>query len=312
MKLIAPDYYPDFYCIADRCKHSCCIGWEIDIDEETLEKYRLITDDFGDLLRKEIEIKEDTACFRLSENERCPFLNKNGLCDIILTLGDDYLSQICTDHPRFCSFLSDRTEIGLGLCCEAAGKLILEKKEKTSLIILEDDDACEELNDFEKLILKKRNHFFEILQNREISVEKRMARLLFEAEISLPNFTFSEWTDIYLSLERMNDSWGTLLLNIKNENKKTETFAYNTAFEQLLHYFVYRHLFDACDESELAERIGFCVLSVWMIEEICKRCASFTLEKMIEICRLYSSEIEYSSENTQALLEIIKNKGVLS
>ena len=30
-----PDYYPLFHCIADRCRHNCCIGWEIDIDSRT-------------------------------------------------------------------------------------------------------------------------------------------------------------------------------------------------------------------------------------------------------------------------------------
>jgi lysine-N-methylase len=36
MKLRAPKYYLDFACIADRCKHSCCIGWEIDVDADTM------------------------------------------------------------------------------------------------------------------------------------------------------------------------------------------------------------------------------------------------------------------------------------
>ena len=28
-----PDYYKEFQCIADQCEHSCCIGWEIDVDD---------------------------------------------------------------------------------------------------------------------------------------------------------------------------------------------------------------------------------------------------------------------------------------
>ena len=32
MKEYIPDYYKDFQCIADKCKDSCCIGWEIMID----------------------------------------------------------------------------------------------------------------------------------------------------------------------------------------------------------------------------------------------------------------------------------------
>ena len=34
---VYPNYYDKFKCIANRCKHSCCIGWEIDIDEDTME-----------------------------------------------------------------------------------------------------------------------------------------------------------------------------------------------------------------------------------------------------------------------------------
>ena len=44
MKLYAPKYYKNFKCIADRCPHSCCIGWEIDIDRTTLTKYESLSD----------------------------------------------------------------------------------------------------------------------------------------------------------------------------------------------------------------------------------------------------------------------------
>ena len=30
MTVTVPSYYKDFKCIADKCRHSCCIGWEID------------------------------------------------------------------------------------------------------------------------------------------------------------------------------------------------------------------------------------------------------------------------------------------
>ena len=39
MKLCAPKYYKKFRCIADKCEHNCCVGWEIDVDESALEKY---------------------------------------------------------------------------------------------------------------------------------------------------------------------------------------------------------------------------------------------------------------------------------
>ena len=36
-----PDYYDRFQCIAGECSDSCCIGWEIDVDEERQEEYRI-------------------------------------------------------------------------------------------------------------------------------------------------------------------------------------------------------------------------------------------------------------------------------
>ena len=47
MKLFAPDYYKYFSCIADKCGHSCCVGWEIDIDADTLEYYRSVKGTLG-------------------------------------------------------------------------------------------------------------------------------------------------------------------------------------------------------------------------------------------------------------------------
>ena len=29
-----PDFYGKFKCTAEKCRHSCCIGWEIDIDDD--------------------------------------------------------------------------------------------------------------------------------------------------------------------------------------------------------------------------------------------------------------------------------------
>ena len=123
MKQIAPSYYKKFKCIADKCKHSCCIGWEIDVDEQTDEYYKTVGGELGKRLGESIDRSTELSHFVLSADERCPFLNKNGFCDIISALGEDALCQICADHPRYRNFYSDRTEIGLGLCCEAAAEL---------------------------------------------------------------------------------------------------------------------------------------------------------------------------------------------
>ena len=55
MKLYAPAYYKEFSCIADRCRHSCCIGWEIDVDADTLAFYEDLEGDYADKIRASID-----------------------------------------------------------------------------------------------------------------------------------------------------------------------------------------------------------------------------------------------------------------
>ena len=39
MKIIIPDYYPLFSCIAGKCPDTCCAGWEVVVDPESEKRY---------------------------------------------------------------------------------------------------------------------------------------------------------------------------------------------------------------------------------------------------------------------------------
>ena len=43
-----PDYFSEFSCIAGDCKDSCCLGWEIDIDEDSYEYYQTLPGEVGE------------------------------------------------------------------------------------------------------------------------------------------------------------------------------------------------------------------------------------------------------------------------
>lgn len=313
MKLIAPDYYKNFKCIADKCKHSCCIGWVIDVDADTLEYYHTVDGPLGERLKKGIDEGGETAHFILGEKERCPFLNQNGLCDLITELGEESLCQICTDHPRYRNFYADRTEIGLGLCCEAAGDLILKRQEQTTLVILEDDGGTEEADVADVSLLEWREQLFSIVQDRSRSVEERAEAILHAAEMTIPNRSQAEWAEIYLKLERLEAPWTDRLLELKNtdisDTPVLDTAEWETAFEQLLVYFLYRQLPFALDDGEYEGRAAFCVQSYRMIRDLCRVHAvlhgSIHLDDLVEIARQYSAEIEYSDENVEAVLDAL-------
>ena len=155
MKVFAPQYYRDFRCIAGACRHSCCEGWEIDIDSESLERYRNTSGELGDVLRANISCEGDPH-FVLREGDRCPFLRADGLCRLIIEKGEDFLCQICSDHPRFRNFWNDRIEIGLGMACEEAARLILSQTQPMRLIVLEDDGIDEGIPEDEEYLMEVR------------------------------------------------------------------------------------------------------------------------------------------------------------
>ena len=139
MKLRLPEYFVDFACIGGKCTDSCCVGWELDIDEDTFEYYRTVPGPFGERLRlsmsEENEARgsgdesgvfgsEGDHTFRLRVDGRCPFLNKENLCDIVLNLGPEALCTVCSEYPRYTFQLGSTIEKSLTLSCPEVGRLI--------------------------------------------------------------------------------------------------------------------------------------------------------------------------------------------
>lgn len=307
MKLIAPDYFENFKCIADKCQHTCCKGWEIDIDDETMLFYEAVDGKLGERLKKSIENdKSGIPHFVLDKDERCPFLNENGLCDIYSELGENCLCQICYDHPRFRNFLADRTEIGLGLSCEAAGKLILEKTQKTYLTVSEDDGEKELINENTKEMYFLREKVFCAIQNREKTISERIEDMLSVIDEAYVPKTFKEQYELYTSLEKLSDDRDEIYKKILvlSEGDIKEVLKENEiAFEQLLHYFVFRHMADGVYDGKYKERLLFCADSTYFIASLCaaakKEKGKITTDDLVEFSRLFSSEVEYSDLNME-------------
>ena len=302
MDQVYPACYPHFRCIADRCRHSCCIGWEIDLDEKTLKKYQKAEGELGEKLRKNIAAGEDGAHFILGEGERCPFLNEKNLCELILAWGENCLCQICADHPRFRSFFDGREEIGLGLCCEEAGRILLSWQEPMMLMGETESEAGEEREFF-----SIRQELFDLCQKRTLPLKARM-RILW-AYCALENKrTLQEYAEIFLSLEYMDEKMPRMLQRLaQTEGVSFDPGALEIPFEQLLWYMLFRHLAGALEDDLYAERTALCLLNVEMICVLWQMEGERTLESLIEIARMYSAEIEYSDENIQVLLEAIQD-----
>jgi hypothetical protein len=184
MKLRVPDYYEDFKCIGGKCTDSCCIGWELDIDEESYEAYKKAGGDFGKRLRESMvdgsDETEECNTFRLN-GDRCPFLNEKNLCDIYIHLGEKSLCKVCTEYPRFTVEYDNTREKSMALSCEVVGKLLFEREDRVTFI--EKEIPYEEIFEeclpmFVKEIEYIRDRSIAILQNRTDDIYDRIKMFL--------------------------------------------------------------------------------------------------------------------------------------
>jgi len=300
-----PNYYHKFQCIADRCQHNCCIGWEIDVDEDTMEFYNTLDTKLGEKIRNNIE--GDVPHFILQAGDRCPFLKENGLCEIICECGETALCEICTLHPRFRNFYSSFTETGLGLCCEEAARIILSETE-TFLIAL--PQACS-LTEEETVFFAERNKIFETLQDSGKSIGARFSSLAEAFGFSF-SFSLDRLCELYLSLERLDEAWTEKLESIEGFSFGGEIFeekAMQKLFEQLAVYFVFRHLIRAIWDGDFASVVKFTLGSCYLLGALLayqkEKNGTISLADMVETVRMYSAEVEYSEENLEALMNAV-------
>ena len=180
MLITKSDNFDRFRCIAGKCPDSCCAGgWQIIIDEDSLELYRASGDSVLDeRLRKGVNWQEEY--FNTDEQGRCSMLNENGLCSIQLTLGEKALCDTCGRYPRHVEEYEDVREYSLSLSCPEAARIILERKEPLTFFDPETDEA-EEFEDFDYLLYAKlldaREVLYRIIQDRSIGFREKAGRI---------------------------------------------------------------------------------------------------------------------------------------
>ena len=99
--MILPDFYGRFRCKAGACQHTCCRGWDIDIDDVTADYYQQLEGPLGEAIRQHIAEGPDGWHFCLTAEGNCPFLRPDGLCQLIRQAGDDILCDICASIRVF-------------------------------------------------------------------------------------------------------------------------------------------------------------------------------------------------------------------
>lgn len=338
MKNTFPIYYKNFSCVADKCSDTCCAGWDVVVDSESLEKYEHLKGLYGDKIRSLITVDDDGDSIFKSQNGRCPFLLKSGLCDMHINLGHDNLCLTCRKFPRFTNAFGSRIETGISLSCPEVARLIFENADPVTFETAETDGAIIP-SDFDAelyfTLLNARKKAIEILQQRNFSIEQRICAFLkiSQAVQQLINENRLEdekniLCDAYLSqmhshspakskratakyfsdfsyLEFIDSDFVCKLSKAQSVDMKGFQ-APEWEYEHLMIYFVFRYFITAAYDGDLLTKAKFAALSFIMIKRLHTGLDAYSKEQRTDISQKYSKEIEHSAENMDYLFRSIK------
>lgn len=310
MILVTPKFYKDFKCIAGKCPDSCCQGWEVDADSETLESYKALD---GTKIKKRIDsvLSKDefgNTIFTLTKNKRCPFLNSDNLCDIHIDAGQEYTPYTCKTFPRFLNYYGATVEIGVSFSCPVASDMMYNLQNAMTFC-QENTDMPLELNEIDAqtyFYLKKcREKVFDIAKDSELTVKEKLVKLLeygVSIQKELDDYTDGgddiEFFEVFKNPELINSEWEEKVKNGKYSPVQ------NTIFnENIILYFIFRYFLSAVYDYDVLSKIKMAVVGVLISTYFGSD--SWTMH-------LWSKETEHSQYNMDRYKKLLKTADCLS
>lgn len=310
MKIVKPTFYKNFKCIAGDCPDSCCQGWEVDADSDSLEYYKTLDNSLE--IKKRIDSvlskdEFDNTIFTLAPKKRCPFLNDENLCDMHIAIGGEHTPYTCRTFPRFIYDFGATREIGISFSCPVASDMMyntesfdFETEVNSDLPTLNDIDAEKYF-----LLYKGRAEAYKIAKDKNKSIRERLNDLLdlgvLLQEKLLPYDEGGDdiaFFDVFKNPELINPEWKE-----KVENFSLKQVSDTQSNENILMYFLYKYLMQAVYDDDALSKIKMAVLGVLINTYFGED--SWTVH-------LWSKETEHSQYNMDRYKKLLKNADCLS
>ena len=299
MRYLVPSYYFRFRCIADKCRHSCCIGWDVAVDSDTVSTLSESSALSARELCTHFYRDGDTCYVGMCDGGRCPMLDGGGLCRLITECGEGALPLICKRHPRFILLLGDRVAVGLGIACEEACRTVLLHKEPFELV--EYADLPREWGDIPYSgdgVPYGTEYLSAAISKIESAKTLADANVALRAHFGVPDIsrTADGWIDLISECEMLDPSWQKTLAGSAAGGRK-DFAERELILKNLLKYFVFRYLPEAEDVRDLGVTLNLAIVLADVADRLFDKNGIADAAGALDVCRALSSEIEYSEEN---------------
>ena len=218
---IYPNIYKKFKCIGSACKNTCCAGWNIALDPDTADYYRKLNTDFGTLLRENMFEEKGMTLIRLTKEGRCPFLDKDGLCQVYQNCGPEHMSVACQGFPRRRFTQGQNAMRALSLSCEAVFQLLQDCSEPIQICV----EGNTELNNINDVSVYEISQFIawgtELLQNPMIPLGIALGTVLYmgmEVEPYFKNRDFKNFENTLIQADTIRKEFELAKENIRKDD----------------------------------------------------------------------------------------------
>lgn len=295
-----PTFYHTFQCKANQCHHTCCQKWTIDVDEETAKLYQTLPTPLGEDLRKFMTVDDEGYYFMFSDKQpTCPLLREDGLCRVVLELGEDSLCDTCHMHPRFYKYIEDLELCGVGLSCEESVEKLLATEGDQLLFTIEDDD--DEFTAEDRPVLE---NIFDLLA---LGINPAICQFTLNHSIHY----CQELVTIYKKTEPIDEEWTNQLAHLEAMLSSTEASTTMdllkadtidvSALNKVYQYILYRQI-DMLAEYSLESLVRYAFDATVFIVLL-----THQFGNLPEQIRRWSEQIEYDEDNVAFLFNEYEN-----
>lgn len=295
-----PTFYHIFQCKANQCHHTCCQKWTIDVDEETAKLYQTLPTPLGEDLRKFMTVDDEGYYFMFSDKQpTCPLLREDGLCRVVLELGEDSLCDTCHMHPRFYKYIEDLELCGVGLSCEESVEKLLATEGDQLQFTIEDDDC--EFTAEDRPVLE---NIFDLLA---LGINPAICQFTLNHSIHY----CQELVTIYKKTEPIDEEWTKQLAHLEAILSSTEASTTMdllkadtidvSALNKVYQYILYRQI-DMLAEYSLESLVRYAFDATVFIALL-----THQFGNLPEQIRRWSEQIEYDEDNVAFLFNEYEN-----
>lgn len=303
-----PAYCDEFACSGSRCPDTCCQGWEIDIDDDTLQIYQSLPGALGEQVRAAITAAPDgSRCIAPGPDGRCPLLTAEGLCSLITGAGPGALSTVCDEYPRYYICHGDYEQVDMSLSCPEVARLFFAEQGPIRYQAIRDERPGEPISAQElaalREVLAERDELIELFADPQMTPAEKEEAIL-ESCPGVHPLPDEKLLALLDTLEVLDARWSRILARMHTCTSPARHLLWDLSdvYARLGSYFAFRYYIDTLTDGSSDPAVLLILQSLRVLDLMLQASPDApTPEVLADLAHIFSRQIEHSEENVRAL-----------